>query len=389
MLKIPENIKKIICNLESNGYEAYIVGGAVRDALLNKKPGDYDIATSAPPEVITKLFEKTAPTGIAHGTVTVIVDEIPTEVTTYRSDGKYSNNRSPDNVCFLKNINEDLSRRDFTINAMAYNPKTGIIDLFDGKTDLNNKIIRTVGNPEIRFREDALRILRAVRFACNLNFKIEDNSKQAATEFSHLLGNISGERIYCELAKTLQSQNLTVLENFINSGGLNCINISSAKNLNLITKLPDNINLRIFSFIILTDCDFADFSKVLKISNKIKIYVENMLELYSTTCEYTRLNIKKAINLTSPDYLYDFLKFKHTVFDENTKNAECILNDILIKNEPYKISMLAINGNDITDMGFSGSDVGIILKALLKICIDNPNANTKEYLTEIIHSKYM
>ena len=162
MLKIPHFIKEIISVLNSNGYEAYVVGGAVRDHLLSKTPTDYDITTSCPPEKITELFENTVPTGIKHGTVTVIIDHIPTEVTTFRIDGNYSDNRSPDSVTFTGNIKDDLSRRDFTVNALAYCEEKGVTDLFGGVVDLKNKLIKTVGVPEKRFNEDALRIMRAI-----------------------------------------------------------------------------------------------------------------------------------------------------------------------------------------------------------------------------------
>ena len=163
-MKLPNNVQYILEKFNSNGFEAFIVGGCVRDSLLNKKPQDYDITTNAFPEKIEELFDKTIPTGIKHGTVTVLIDKTPYEVTTYRVDGEYLNNRKPKDVKFVSNIEEDLSRRDFTINAMAYNEKVGLVDLFKGREDLNKKLIKTVGNPYDRFNEDGLRMINKMRW---------------------------------------------------------------------------------------------------------------------------------------------------------------------------------------------------------------------------------
>ena len=170
-ITLPENVKRIIRTLETAGFEAYAVGGCVRDALLNRVPQDWDITTSALPEEVKRLFPRTVDTGIEHGTVTVMRGQEGYEVTTYRIDGTYEDFRHPDSVTFTRNLGEDLLRRDFTINAMAYNESTGLVDLFDGMKDLQAGIIRAVGNPAERFSEDALRILRAVRFAAQLGFQ--------------------------------------------------------------------------------------------------------------------------------------------------------------------------------------------------------------------------
>ena len=194
-MKLPNNVQYILDKFDSNGFEAFIVGGCVRDSLLNKKPQDYDITTNAFPEKIEELFDKTIPTGIKHGTVTVLIDKNSYEVTTYRVDGEYLNNRKPKDVKFVSNIEEDLSRRDFTINAMAYSPYLGFKDCFNGKEDLKNKLIRCVGNPDKRFSEDALRMLRAIRFSCQLNFKIEKLTAESIRKNFKLIKNISMERI--------------------------------------------------------------------------------------------------------------------------------------------------------------------------------------------------
>lgn len=207
IITMPNKVKYIIDTYYSNNYEAFMVGGCVRDCLLGKVPNDFDITTSASPDICQKLFSKTISTGIQHGTVSVVIDNECFEVTTYRTEGDYLDNRRPNWVKFVSNIRDDLSRRDFTINALAYNDKEGLIDYFDGLNDLNNKIIRAVGDANKRFQEDALRMLRAIRFSCQLNFSIESETYSAIKTNYHLIENISIERIRDELCKILISDN--------------------------------------------------------------------------------------------------------------------------------------------------------------------------------------
>ena len=204
-LTIPENVKIILKILNSAGHEAYIVGGCVRDAILGRTPGDWDITTSAMPEEVKALFRRTVDTGIKHGTVTVLIGGEGYEVTTYRIDGEYEDGRHPKQVTFTRSLSEDLLRRDFTINAMAYHPGTGLVDLFGGKEDLDARIIRAVGVPDDRFDEDALRILRAVRFSAQLDFGIEPATTKSIADHAENLRLISAERIRVELTKTLIS----------------------------------------------------------------------------------------------------------------------------------------------------------------------------------------
>ena len=206
-IEIPRNAAEIIRNLEDNGYEAYIVGGCTRDAILGREPQDWDITTSAKPEEVKRLFRRTVDTGIEHGTVTVMFGKEGYEVTTYRIDGEYQDARHPKEVSFTSDLKEDLLRRDFTINAMAYNPRIGLVDEFGGLLDLRKKVIRAVGNPIERFTEDALRILRAVRFAAQLSFQIEEDTRQAMRALAPNLAKISAERIREELNKLLLSGN--------------------------------------------------------------------------------------------------------------------------------------------------------------------------------------
>ena len=206
-ISLPEDVKYIIDSLEKRGFEAYAVGGCVRDMMLGIKPKDYDITTSAAPGEIKEVFRHTVDTGIEHGTVTVLYHHKAYEVTTYRIDGEYKDSRHPSQVTFSKNLTEDLKRRDFTINAMAFNERHGLIDIFGGMDDLKNKRVKCVGDPDERFSEDALRVLRAVRFAAQLGFKIEKRTEEAIRSHRENLRKISAERIREELIKLLVSDN--------------------------------------------------------------------------------------------------------------------------------------------------------------------------------------
>lgn len=205
MIKMPEEVKRIIATLEAAGYEAYAVGGCVRDALLGREPHDWDITTSAKPMDVKGLFRKTFDTGIQHGTVTVLMGNEGYEVTTYRIDGVYEDARHPKDVTFTDDLLEDLKRRDFTINAMAYSDSRGIVDAFDGRGDLEKGIIRCVGNPRERFSEDALRMMRAIRFAAQLGFVIEEDTRAAIKDLASNLKKVSAERIMTELTKLITS----------------------------------------------------------------------------------------------------------------------------------------------------------------------------------------
>lgn len=205
VVKIPDQVKWIIDTLEKQGYEAYAVGGCVRDTVLGREPGDWDITTSARPEQVKALFRRTIDTGIQHGTVTVMLEKEGYEITTYRMDGEYEDHRHPREVRFTPSLREDLRRRDFTINAMAYNPRTGIVDPFDGMSDIEKRCIRCVGDPRERFGEDALRMLRGIRFAGQLQFEIENETLTAIREQAPTLVNVSAERIRTELTKLLLS----------------------------------------------------------------------------------------------------------------------------------------------------------------------------------------
>ncbi|MFA9463576.1 MAG: CCA tRNA nucleotidyltransferase [Velocimicrobium sp.] len=210
-ITLPEKVEYILDTLMEHGYEAYAVGGCVRDTILGRTPGDWDITTSAKPQEVKSLFPRTLDTGIQHGTVTIMIDKEGFEVTTYRIDGEYEDNRHPKSVAFTSNLFEDLKRRDFTINAMAYNSKIGLVDAFDGNLDIKQKRIRCVGNPKERFHEDALRMLRAVRFAAQLGFIIDDSTKDSIALMAPTLEKVSQERVRVELDKLLLAKDPLLL----------------------------------------------------------------------------------------------------------------------------------------------------------------------------------
>ncbi len=217
-IELPEKVRFIIETIENAGFEAFAVGGCVRDSMMNRKPNDWDITTSAKPQEVKALFHRTIDTGIQHGTVTVMIKKEGFEVTTYRIDGEYEDSRHPKEVTFTPDLSEDLRRRDFTINAMAYNDRTGLVDLFNGAEDLEKKVIRAVGDPEERFTEDALRIMRAFRFAAQLDFSIDKVTRNAAEKLAPTLKNISEERIRDELTKLIVSDHPEYLKELYEAG---------------------------------------------------------------------------------------------------------------------------------------------------------------------------
>lgn len=370
MLSIPENAALVIDRLKQNGYEAYIVGGCVRDSLLGLECSDFDITTSANPEKVIELFEKTVPTGIKHGTVTVIIENEPIEVTTFRTEGAYNDSRHPENVEFVSDLKEDLSRRDFTVNAIAYNEKAGIIDLFGGVSDLENKILRAVGDPDKRFREDALRILRLFRFASQLDFKIEENTLKSALELKDGLKNISRERIFAELQKSVNGKNPKAILPLINSGALEFLGITGKPDLSVTSDNPD---LRLWG--LLKACDNPlEVLKNLKASNKQIMKAQNFVKLSQIEME-TKEDIKNALFLTDEQTVRAFFEYY--------KKDTAKLNEIIENNEPYLISHLAVTGEDLQKLGFVGKEIGERLEALRKEVVKDPQKNEKVTLLRL------
>ena len=369
MFKIPEKIEYVIEKLNKNGFEAYIVGGCVRDILLSKIPHDYDVTTSATPEEVISVFDHTVPTGIKHGTITVLIDNEPIEVTTFRTDGEYHDARRPDSVKFVRNLKDDLSRRDFTVNAMAYNHKNGLCDLFDGQKDLKNKTLRAVGDPETRFKEDALRILRLFRFASTLDFEIEEKTYNAAIKCASLLKKVSTERVMAELKTAVLGENFKVIKPLIDCGGLSFIGIDTCPDFDLIKNHSDKPNLCLYLLL------SGEIKCDLKLSNKEKSYIEGLNKLMPMPFG-TKADIKRCLAISNEEITRDFLALK------NTPNT--LLNEILENHEPYLIGHLKITGNDLLERGIKGEKIGEILSELQQKVIADPTFNTKAKLLKEI-----
>lgn len=379
-ITIPDKVQFIINTFYKNGYEAFMVGGCIRDIMLNKIPSDYDIATSAPPEVTEKLFSKTIPTGIQHGTITVLIEKEPFEVTTYRLESEYINNRKPSKVEFVSDIKEDLSRRDFTINAFAYNDKKGLIDYFQGNTDLNSSIIRCVGVPNKRFNEDALRMLRAIRFSCQLNFDIEEETFKAICQNALLIKNISNERIRSEFSKLLLSENpykgllllksTKILELIIKSQ----INIDSS-----INKLKNDLSIRLASLFFKYELeDVHSTLKTLTFDNTTIKKVLSLLSNYNLVknCN-TKYKCKKLIISTGKDNIFDLINLYEITENTNLDYLKNTIEQILNNEDTLFIKDLNIDGNmlknhlNLTNGKLIGKTLNHLLDLVLSENIDN------------------
>ena len=380
MLFIPPEIQFIIDTLNKNGFEAYLVGGCVRDMLMDIPPHDYDITTSAPPEAILTLFEKTVPTGIKHGTVTVINGGIAAEVTTYRADGDYTDHRRPKSVTFVKSLKEDLARRDFTVNAIAYNKTKGVKDFFGGIKDINNKILRAVGEPKKRFREDALRILRLFRFASVLEFTPEKETLNAALKCAPLLESISAERISSELRKAINGKKPAALKPLTDIRGLEFIGIKAPDYSKIIPLQGEGLAL--FGFLYSSTDNLISALEFLKPSNKEKKLYQNILTLLSLPLSQSKEEIKEMLFKTDPCSVEKYLYFKNSYFGTDTQNAFNMLSEITENGEPYRISDLKIGGKNLINMGVSGEKIGETLEYLRGLVVINPEQNRKSILLQ-------
>lgn len=381
-ISIPENIEYAIKTLSDAGFKAYIVGGCVRDSLLGITPTDYDICTSAHPDDVNRIFDKTVNTGIKHGTVTAIVGNEPIEITTFRTENGYADFRRPDKVEFVNSLKKDLSRRDFTINAMCYNKSEGLIDYFGGIDDLNRGILRTVGNADARFKEDALRILRLFRFASVIGFTPEEKTLDAAITNAPLLKNISSERIEKELRKTSCGKKPSAVLPLIDTGILPTL--KSNQDIVKISLLPQKDNLKFFAFLYLLSNDLTRVLSFLKCSNAFKKYSVSLSEKMPAKAD-TRPEIKRLMNYLEED-IFDLFALKSVLLSQNTEKQIKTVREVLNTGEPYKISQLAVDGNDVTAKGYTGKEINTILSRLLEKVISDPALNEKEILKNLIQS---
>ena len=398
-IDVPRSVKLIIKILEENGFEAYAVGGCVRDAVIGRVPHDWDITTSAMPEDVKRIFNKTIDTGIAHGTVTVMIEKVGYEVTTYRIDGEYEDGRHPKKVEFTGNLIEDLKRRDFTINAMAYNDRCGVVDEFDGIGDLNRGMIKCVGNPVDRFNEDALRILRAVRFAAVLDFEVEDQTRRAINELAENLNKISKERIQAELEKLLMSNHPEKIKLAYDLGITKVIfdeidRVAGKGDLERLCKLlkdmPKEHYIRWSAVLSHTDKDRAkEILKGFKFDNKTIDVVSRIVEASKRVLPDTRGGVRKDIYEIGEDIYSKYLEFMKVFAGDRLENVlycEKEYTDIIEKNECISMKGLAINGRDLVELGLDrGAVIGEELKRLLYIVLEDQSYNEKEKLIEQLH----
>lgn len=396
IIDLPKNVENIIGSLEEHGFEGFAVGGCVRDSLLKKTPKDWDITTDALPVDMKKIFKKTFDTGIAHGTVTVLMDGVGYELTTYRIDGNYSDGRHPDSVSFSKSLSEDLCRRDFTINAMAYSNKKGIVDLFDGRKDLQNGIIRAVGDAKKRFDEDALRMLRAVRFAAQLGFKIDDDTFEAIKEKAKLLSNVSKERIFVELNKSLCGEFAQNIKMVYTSGLYRYIGKEFAKlDKSIYDFYPRKFHNKkhMYWAAFLENIENAEVVKKilfeLKSDNATRNNTYLLVKELKNPLPSSDEDIRWSLHRIGADLFCDYIE----ILKSDKKNVDILdkidtienrYSLILKENHAYEISMLDITGKDLMDIGISkGPKIGEVLEFLLKKVIENPLNNEKSRLLRL------
>ena len=398
---LPEKVKYIINKIYENNYEAYIVGGCVRDVLLGLEPNDYDITTSATPKVILDIFKdfKCIKTGIVHGTVSVIIDGDIYEITTYRIEGEYKDHRRPDVVDFTNKLEEDLKRRDFTINAMAYNEKVGLVDLFKGREDLNKKLIKTVGNPYDRFNEDGLRMIRAIRFSSKLDFTIEKETLLAIYDNAKIIKNISLERITDEFSKIILSKNPENLINLFKTKLLEYLNMSKEDderkldklyyNLKLLNKVEKDLlkRLVLLDYLIYElDIKCESFYEKLTYSKKIKkdcnMILSSLKDIDMKNLD--KFSIKIMLNKMGKNLFEEYLDIAKIIYgnNKNIKNIVDIYKEIEDNKECYTIKNLKINGNDILSLGYKNKEVGQMLNEILYEVIKNPKLNNKDQIIE-------
>ena len=403
-MKIPLSISQIITSVESAGFQIFAVGGCVRDNIMGKTPSDWDLTTSALPNQIIALFpdKKVLTTGLKHGTVTVLAEGNPVEITTFRIDGAYADGRHPLDVTFSDNIVDDLKRRDFTINAMAYNHKSGICDPFDGQRDINSKTIRAVGDPVQRFSEDALRIMRAIRFSAQLDFDIEKQTKSALFSCKQLLNKIAAERITAEFTKTLTATNpsraLTQYFTVTSEIFFGALKTDVQKiDFSIIDKLPPLVIPRLAVYLQLASHIFRVsanelakiFFRQMRFSSQTTKHVTTVMGLTDTPLPTDPINLKKLLIHNS----FEDLCFAASAQQQLSRHYDkyeailCTLHSIRQNNECLKIADLDINGTDLsTQLNLSGKEIGNALNRLLIAVIEGKCPNKKDALTDFLKS---
>jgi len=391
---LPSYITELIDKLNTAGYEAYVVGGCVRNSLLGCDVSDYDMTTNAAPDQMKVVFSDyhVIETGIKHGTLTVLSDGNSVEITTYRIDGAYADHRKPESVTFTPNLSEDLARRDFTVNAMAYHPVFGMVDLYDGETDLNGRIIRCVGDPHTRFQEDALRILRGIRFAATYGFSIAPETSRAIHDCASLLSAISGERKYSELKKILLSSHACdLLPDYFDVISVMIPSLSPHEHLwdRILTHIscaPLDFSVRMA--LLLSPLSPEDVQKSLQILRFDRETSDAIYMIFShrtDTIGTDRPEIKRAMGLFGVPLLQQMLAFRKAMDSDFPFDLiESTIESILANGEAYHRGMLAVNGTDLHAVGISGRETGHILSLLLDAVMDGIVPNAYDALMEYL-----
>lgn len=442
-MQISSKAKIVINALADAGFSAYVVGGCVRDYFLGNQTSDTDITTSAKPCEVEKILAdkniKVVETGLKHGTVTAVIDKTPLEITTFRADGEYRDSRHPQSVEFVEDIEQDLKRRDFTVNAMAYNDERGLVDLFGGREDIENRIIRTVGEPDARFKEDALRIMRALRFSSVLGFEIEEKTKKSIFDNMYLLENISAERIFSELSKLLCGKNvLNVLDEFRQVIGViipqlipsfNCAQNTPWHTYTVYEHIIHSVDFAPCDPVIRltmllhdigkpsvkrTDENGRDHFKThadagekiaaevlskLKVSNNIYNKVTTLIKYHQSVENVNDVKIKHWFNKIGEEYtlsLFDVriadLKAHNINLKEVNMEIEELISikkqaqEAISRGDPYRISDLAVNGNDLLSAGLEGRKIGEMLSNILNLVMDGKLKNNKQSIIEYLNN---
>ncbi len=399
-INLPEAVENIIETLDKAGFEGFIVGGCVRDACLGVEPKDWDITTSAKPEEVKALFKRTIDTGIEHGTVTVMIERQGYEVTTYRIDGKYKDGRHPEEVVFTPSLEEDLKRRDFTINAMAYNESGGLVDLYGGMDDLKAKRIRCVGDAAQRFREDALRILRALRFSAQLGFDISEETKSAILEIRENLKLISKERIREELNKLLLSdepEKISLVHDFdlagiIYENGGKPVIFPSECGDKMLSALKASATIKELRWSIylnsLSGEDAGKFMRMLKFDNKTTATVKKLADYSDSFVSRDEVSVKKTIQklgLSEFDLLIEMQRLLGYISSEDADDLLAIKKKVVKRGDCIFLKDLCLSGQDLLDVGVKkGESVGKMLSYLLEKVVEDYSLNDKEKLFKIV-----
>lgn len=381
---LPVGVKIIIERLQEHGKRAHIVGGCVRDFLLSKEPFDYDITTNALPKEMKEIFSdmKTVETGIKHGTLTVICDGTPYEVTTYRVDGEYEDHRRPSSVLFTDSLFLDLARRDFTMNAICYSERDGFIDEFSGIKDIKNKLIKAVGNPAERFFEDSLRILRAIRFASVLGFEIEKETARAAIEKAYLLKSVSAERIYTEWKKLISgayAYNVISLYGSIISEFLFKEPIILPEKDLFFKASPEARQLSLFILSVENPAArFADFCDRMKTDSKTKRLGSEALE--NTDSDLRTLQDARLLIIRCGKEVAELVRELKELCGDKAILDACKIREVINSDYPLSLSELKVGGEDIKALGFSGKEIGKTLERLLIMTACDEVKNEREAL---------